>query len=54
MQVTSLNDAKPFENGWKVHVKHYIAVHGDTLEIVITDEYVSFVLIRVLLVVLIL
>ncbi|CAN6890071.1 unnamed protein product, partial [Brassica oleracea] len=39
MQVTSLNDAKPFENGWKVHVKHYIAVHGDTLEIVITDEY---------------
>ncbi|KAF8087310.1 hypothetical protein N665_0591s0014 [Sinapis alba] len=44
MQVTSLKDVKPFKNGWKVHVKvlHtwklYNAVHGDTLEFVLSDE----------------
>ncbi|CAN6933121.1 unnamed protein product [Brassica oleracea] len=49
MQVTSFKDVKPFKSGWKVHVKvlhswkQYNAVHGDTLEIVLYDENVSFV-----------
>uniref|UniRef100_A0A0D2ZQK8 Replication protein A 70 kDa DNA-binding subunit B/D first OB fold domain-containing protein n=1 Tax=Brassica oleracea var. oleracea TaxID=109376 RepID=A0A0D2ZQK8_BRAOL len=44
MQVTSLKDVKPFKSGWKVHVKvlhtwkQYNAVHGDTLEIVLSDD----------------
>ncbi|KAG2251457.1 hypothetical protein Bca52824_081593 [Brassica carinata] len=44
LQVTSLKDVKPFKSGWKVHVKvlhswkQYNAVHGDTLEIVLSDE----------------
>ncbi|KAF8105843.1 hypothetical protein N665_0153s0004 [Sinapis alba] len=45
MQVNyPLKDAKPFKSGWKVHVKvlhtwkQYNAVHGDTLEMVLTDE----------------
>ncbi|KAF8115383.1 hypothetical protein N665_0028s0046 [Sinapis alba] len=44
MQVTPLKDVKPFKSGWKVHVKvlhtwkQYNAVHGDTLEMVLTDE----------------
>ncbi|XP_013613761.1 PREDICTED: uncharacterized protein LOC106319914 [Brassica oleracea var. oleracea] len=46
MQVTSLKDVKPFKSGWKVHVKvlhtwkQYNAVHGDTLEIVLSDDNV--------------
>ncbi|CAN6883421.1 unnamed protein product [Brassica oleracea] len=49
MQVTSLKDVKPFKSGWKVHVKvlhtwkQYNAVHGDTLEIVLSDDNVSLV-----------
>lgn len=52
MQVTSLKDVKPFKSGWKVHVKvlhtwkQYNPVHGDTLEIVLSDENVSYLITR--------
>ncbi|CAF1707034.1 unnamed protein product [Brassica napus] len=44
MKVTPLKDVKPFKSGWKVHVKvlhswkQYKPVHGDTLEMVLSDE----------------
>ena len=56
MKVTPLKDVKPYKSRWKVHVKvlhswkQYNPVHGDTLEMVLSDEAVS-VLIRVLLLV---
>ncbi|CAN7094639.1 unnamed protein product [Brassica rapa subsp. narinosa] len=59
MKVTSLKDVKPFKSGWKVHIKilpkkkklhikQYNTVHGDTLEIVLSDENVSFLVICVM------
>ena len=54
MKVTSLKDMKPFKRGWKVHVKvlhtwkQYNTVHEDTLEIVLSDENVSFLVICVM------
>ena len=47
MKVTPLKDVKPYKSGWKVHVKvlhswkQYNPVHGDTLEMVLSDEAVS-------------
>ncbi|WZZ53143.1 hypothetical protein YC2023_053250 [Brassica napus] len=47
MKVTPLKDVKPFKSGWKVHVKvlhswkQYNPVHGDTPEMVLSDEVVS-------------
>ncbi|CAN7118288.1 unnamed protein product [Brassica rapa subsp. narinosa] len=44
MKVTPLKDVKPYKSGWKVHVKvlhswkQYNPVHGDTLEMVLSDE----------------
>ncbi|KAH0899339.1 hypothetical protein HID58_048907 [Brassica napus] len=50
MKVTPLKDVKPYKSGWKVHVKvlhswkQYNPVHGDTLEIVLSDEAVSILI----------
>ncbi|KAF2559722.1 hypothetical protein F2Q68_00014276 [Brassica cretica] len=44
MKVTPLKDVKPFKSGRKVHLKvlhswkQYKPVHGDTLEMVLSDE----------------
>ncbi|CAN7048815.1 unnamed protein product [Brassica oleracea var. botrytis] len=44
MKVTPLKDVKPYKSRWKVHVKvlhswkQYNPVHGDTLEMVLSDE----------------
>ncbi|WZZ17120.1 hypothetical protein YC2023_110209 [Brassica napus] len=52
VKMTSLKDVKPFKSGWKVHMKvlhtwkQHNTVHGDTLEIVLSDENVSFLVIR--------
>lgn len=54
MKVTSLKDVKPIKSDWKVHMKvlhtwkQFNAVHGVTLEIVLSDENVSFLVIRVM------
>ncbi|CAN6849109.1 unnamed protein product [Brassica oleracea] len=50
MKVTPLKDVKPYKSGWKVHVKvlhswkQYNPVHGDTLEMVLSDEAVSILI----------
>ena len=50
MKVTPLKDVKPYKSGWKVHVKvlhswkQYNPLHGDTLEMVLSDEAVSILI----------